>query len=272
MTSQNTKIIMKMINDKRQVSNKDFYTHTSLCPPARLMINRESLEELYNTLGNSLTDSNFISTIAEMPQNYSMLRIDIDKKVEISQGENPKDLYSIFEVINLVKSIQQYLRENIDGLQNKHLDCAFLSKKPYLSISEKDGKIYNKHGFHLQFINCFLSKEDNKRLSEHFHHLDKNFDKIYNHPWLMYGCQKKKESGRYEVQTIISHDGNCLTSEEYFKKYSIYDIQEKKIEYTKPVSFYYPRIFSINSFNRDTIDFKPEINNYTQHSKKLDYF
>jgi hypothetical protein len=231
--------------------------------------NRDGIEDLWGLHCDAVSSGSiYFSGIAEKPHHYSMLRCDVDQK-ELTDSKVAYELYSIFDALNLIKEIQAYLQQNIDGCQDRYLHCALLTKDPYLE--EKETGVYNKHGYHLQFVNCFLSKGDNSRLAEHFHRLDPKFDKVHNHPWLLYGSQKNAYSGSYSVSTVVLHNGTHQKPEEYFSTYKIYNSKEEIIQYTKPISWYYPRIFSIIAYNRDCCDFKPEVTNFDSESKKMDY-
>lgn len=237
------------MNDYKKLLNKHYaqqgqhFTHcakpTDESSGGRYSFGREGFEELLDLHSDLvMNDPAFLSSTLEMPQHYSMLRVDMDYKVVGATAVKP--LYKVFDAVNLIKKIQEYLKQNIDGVKPEHLRCAFLTKDPYIS---KDGDL--RHGYHLQFIHCFLPKQANTRLAEHFHSLDNNFDKIQNHPWLLYGSQKSKESGRYSVEQIVMEDGSCQDPEEYFQhNYSIFDLKENKIKFDKPIAWYYPRIFN----------------------------
>ena len=130
-------------------------------------LNRQNHEDLWASYCEEITTNpEYISGLAEKPQHYSMLRSDIDQKEE-TNSTVPYKMYSTLDAINLIKDIQQYLKENIKDCKPEYLHCALLKKSPYLSTTPKG--IFNKHGYHLQFINCFLSKDDNAKLADHFH-------------------------------------------------------------------------------------------------------
>ena len=248
-----TEELHKLMNSYRQKSGKGLYhTHLSMMDDFRgiFLLNRQGLEDLFQLHSDAISNPEgrcapeYLSGVSEKPQTYSMFRSDVDKKEE-TESTTPYEMYNVFDALNLIKDIQQYLKENIKGVRPHHLDCAFMTKPPYIS---EDG--YNKHGFHLQFVNCFLSKEDNERITKYFHNKDENYDKCaYYAPWLLYGSQKKRTTGRYKVNTIVKGDGTCVKPEEYFTNYKIYDKDEKQIEFTKDIAWYYPRIFSIIPYN-----------------------
>lgn len=250
-----------------------FHTHVGMMDICKGTFNlgKQQIKELFELhCEETFNNPNYLSGLAEKPQNYSMLRADIDNK-ELTTSDTPYTLYSAENCLDIIQKIQQYLKENIIDCKNKYLDCALLTKEPYISDTDK-GR-YNKHGYHLQFINCFLNKEDNSRLAEYFHSIDKKYDKIYNHPWLLYGSQKTKTTGKYKVSTIIKADGQHINPKEYFKTYKIYDYRERQIKFTKPIDWYYPRIFSIIPYNRlTTCEFKPIIDNFNKETKEVDFF
>jgi hypothetical protein len=260
----------KFLNPFRQ-SKGSFHTHVSMIDNYKGIFNlgRQQIENLWELHSKELeNNTEYISGIAEKPQNYSMLRADVDNK-ELTESKTSYELCSMDDALKLIKDIQQYLVDNIEDCNPKFLDCALLTKPPYISNTDKG--IYNKHGYHLQFINCFISKEDNTRIGEHFHNIDNKYDKIYNHPWLLYGSQKKKETGKYTIKSVITHDGKIINPEDYFKTYKIYNDQEKVIKYDKHISWYYPRILSIIPYNRLVCNFNVKIINTKSSSKYKNY-
>ncbi len=250
-----------------------FHTHVGMMEGCKgiFALDREGFEKLWNIHCDATYDKpNYLCGIAEKPQNFSMLRSDIDQKEETTKTQ-PYEMYSIFDALTLIKEIQEYLKENVVNCKSDNLHCALLTKDPYLSV-ESDGKTYNKNGFHLQFINCFLSKEDNKRLAKHFHSKNKTYDDCtYYAPWLLYGSKKKATTGKYSVTQIVLHNGSFASPEEYFKSYKIFDDRERQIKFTKPIPYYYPRIFSILSYGRDNnLTLKLEM--LDTEVNKIDYF
>ena len=272
MNNNNNKLKNFLKPYRQETGVNAFHTHVGMIDGCKGIFNlgRQQFEELWELhCEETLNNPKYLSGLAEKPQNYSMVRSDIDQK-EMTERTTPYEMYTVFEALNLIKEIQQYLKENIKDCKSSYLDCALLTKPPYLCKTDKG--TYNKHGYHLQFINCFLSKEDNTRLGEHFHKINNTYDKVHNHPWLLYGSQKKKETGKYTVTSIVKHDGQHTKPEEYFKQYKIYDDRERVIEYNKPISWYYPRILSIVSYNRECCDFKQEMNNLHTEIKQVDFF
>lgn len=123
---------------------------------------RDAFYKMYEELS---TKSDYISHFAENPQNYSMLRFDIYQKEE-TKSDIPYETYSTSDALNLIIDIQHYLRETIKDCKPDYLHCALLTNSPYISTTSHG--IFNKHGYHLQFINCFLSKDDNTKIADYF--------------------------------------------------------------------------------------------------------
>ena len=62
-----------------------------------------------------------------------MLRADIDQKELMTTSTKPYEMYSVFDALNLIKEIQNYLKDTITDCRQEHLDCALLTKAPYMS-------------------------------------------------------------------------------------------------------------------------------------------
>jgi hypothetical protein len=234
-----------LLKEYQHAGQKGNHTHTSMFnPKGSFQFNRTGFQKLFNLLPTTTEPCG----ISETPTGYTMLRTDIDNKEE-TDSTKAYPLYIDKDVFKLVFELQEYIKATVINVKPEHLHCAILKKDPYLKV--ENGKTYNKHGFHLQFINLFLNKEDSKRLATFFNEKDKSYDVCtYYAAWLMYGCQKSETSGKYTVSSIVLEDMKTVEPREYFKNYKIYDIDEKLIKYTKPIEFYYPRIFSILLMNR----------------------
>ncbi len=272
---------------------KDCETHTehsdyvSIVDKRKYCMNRKTQEQFFHLQGEMVMmkdKDKFLSSVCERMRlgGYTMLRADVDNKERVESDKiKPHKMFELSYVNNLIKDIQEYLQKHLNNLHNTSnnnnhnnpLHCVLLTKDPYIS-KEKDGKYYNKHGFHLQFVNCFLLKEDLKRIAEHFHEKDKSYDKcVYYGSWLLYGSKKKEVSGTYLADTVFLENGRTETPSKYFKTYPIYDyVKQDPIQYDRPIEYYYPRIFSIHSGNRNSQHIlKPEMNESTKRHHQLDY-
>ena len=232
--------------------DKTHHTHISMCEPlGKLGISRSKFDNLFD-LQYKHTQQGKLSGIAEAPYGYTMLRVDIDNKIECDCTTTPHTLFTNDDVFKLIKDIQAYLWVNIENVEYKYLDCAIMTKDPYLK--EEKGIWYNKHGYHLQFPNCFLNQEDMKRFATHFNAKYPFFDKCIHYvSWLLYGSKKSENSGCYSVQKVVDFELREYLPSEYFKNYKIYDDCENQIEFTQPIEYYYNRIFSIFIFGRNEL-------------------
>lgn len=246
----------------------DVFTHVDMVHPGKYVFDRNAFEDFMSAYSLEYTKPDFVCGVAERSTGYTMLRVDIDRKIP---GEIRKSLYDIAEVHTLITQIQTYLKQNICDYKHKHGDCAILTKDPYIKI-DKEGTSFIKHGFHLQFPNCFLCKDDFQRLETHFHSIYSEYDKICSHPWLLYGSRKTQTSGSYEVTEILKGTGATLDPKNYFKKYTIYNKQEKPIKYTRAIHRYYPQIFSIRPWNRPGVEFKEVVKqSIPKEQEQIDY-
>jgi len=234
-------------------TNASHHTHVNMMGlKGKYLFDRSSLEKLFDLLGENNANEDY--GLAEKPQHFSMLVIDIDYS---EASKSLKSLYKIQDVIdNVIKNITIFLSENIVNYESKHSDCVILTKDPYMS---KD-KV--KHGLHLAYINTFLSKEDYTKFESSMKLIIEGFDCIQNKPWLMYGSKKNEFSGCYKAESVyVSRDDSTellMDIESYFDfiDYHIFDSQEKKITLNENIRHYLPRILSIIPYNRSLSELK----------------
>jgi hypothetical protein len=177
--------------------------------------------------------------LAEIPPDgLQMFVVDIDNK---EKGDKVKSLYTYSSMLNIVKIIRETLTKY--GVpQNKLLDCSYLTKPPYV-----DDKGYVKNGFHLAFHNLFIYKQLHDIVEEELSEKIEGYDEMRGKPWLLYGCCKKKESGYYTLEKVLTHDGKEQEVEDYFLDYEITDKKQNPLEITREnVWKFLPRILSVN--------------------------
>lgn len=299
--------ILKNRNTDREVH----YTHVSCVrPKGRYGFGRKELDELWNLYCNQLqANPDLISGMAEIPQEYAMLVVDGDIKKKIldvykehpeikityTEGDQTKIKY---QPIRLYKPehIQQTIRIYQDVIKSvtkdwnpKHSVCILLEKDPYICDD------YIKSGFHLAFINYFCGKAlqdtyliprvvDKVDQAEIFKDLgysvsSKVLDIEKKHsnpkPWLLFGSRKSETSGTYKVSRAFAQDATEISLEEAFKDYKIYNGFEQEMKMDKEISYYYPRIFSINPCFRKNVDIVPMFDAsssipFTEHKESRD--
>jgi P4 family phage/plasmid primase-like protien len=259
---------------KKNRVDRSFHSHVSLVSPKGCyQINRKDIEEFWQSYSETIFENpNEVLGIAERPQNYIPVMVDIDIKIHCKEGERIKSVYTNKHVEDIVGIYQSVLRDIIDGITDKHLTCVLLEKKPY-SVSSTE----YKNGFHLHFPYIFLGKADHEvqlipRVEKQARDLkvfqdigfddsseliDKSYCRVR---WLLYGSRKGKEMDPYLVSKIYDSEMDVISPYEAFREYHLFDTQEKEIEITEEnVEFCLPRILSIIPFGRAICETKPNI-------------
>jgi len=252
-----------------------FHTHVSLIQPkGRYQFNRQGLEEFWDRYSDIITtDSNSILGIAEKPQHYSPILVDVDIKVKDEDDmEIGEKLYSEQQVKDVIQVYQSTLRKIVEDCTDEKLTCVLLEKDMY-SINKND-ITYIKHGFHLHFPYLFLSKVNQEvhliprvkdllnemKVFENLH-ITNSGDVIDNAcckvPWLLYGSRKNDSSQPYLVTKVYNSELDEISLEKAFKNYQLFDQKEKLIKIKHDVKKYLPRILSILPYGRPVSEVKP---------------
>lgn len=261
-------------------TDTNWHTHVSMVQPrGKFQFNRTTNEEFFNMYCDTMiSNPTGIMGIAEKPQLYTPVRVDIDLKLEddklgtIVNGH----LYSLKHVKQIVTAYQDVLREIIspDELTDKHLVCILL-EKPIYYISAGD-KRYAKNGFHLHFPSTFLSKVDQSihlmpRVKAKIKHLnvfgdigipDSSSlvdDCCTTVPWLLYGSRKSEDSEAYMYSKIYDKDCAEGSITSLMGDYHIFDDDEKRIRIGGRIMYYLPRVLSIVPYGRKTVNLKAGI-------------
>jgi P4 family phage/plasmid primase-like protien len=245
----------------------DTTSHVALVRPfGRYCISFQKMDDFMEMYCERISKGNFCA-LAEIPNTYCMLVVDVDlaKKTEIKDNETIPTLHTYDDIEDLVRIYQQAVKNNVRDCQDKHLECAVLRKKPYYI----KGKI--KHGFHLAFINLFISRAARdvyindavkKELNntDLFSHLGyETPDKVLDldkgskdKPWLMYGSGKSVDSGTYTLERI--YDSNMSWHNiDYLLEYKVFDCfgEDIELEEEEDIIYNLPRILSINPNSRE---------------------
>ena len=145
---------------KGHKSDNVYLTHVSLFGnKGKFCINRNNQETFWETYCTALQDDpNMLCGVAEKPQPYLPVLVDVDIARKMSDDEDrdsPVPIYNENHVKKLVEIYQNVLRQILDECSEEDLHCVFLKKDPYVSM-RKDS-YYTKHGFHLHLK--YLDKE-----------------------------------------------------------------------------------------------------------------
>ena len=267
-----TVVISSLLNKRR---TKDAYqTHVTLNPKGKYQFDRTTLEELFKTYCDVVYDGGStkqLFTIAEKPQQYLPVLVDIDIKIEIKEdGECPpldENIYTTENVEKIVEIYQSVIRNILEDCQESNLICAVLEKPAY--IDETKGRRYFKNGFHLHFPWTFMNTldqqvhlipriqkiADQRKVFDNIRDVDKSsrlIDKSYcKIPWLLYGSRKGNHMQPYTITHIYDANLHRISMEDAFTGYSVYDDNETEIHFSKPIEYYLPRILSIIPHGRD---------------------
>jgi P4 family phage/plasmid primase-like protien len=251
-----------------------WHTHVSMGQTkGRYQFSRQDLEEFWKVYGKAIHESpDTISGIAEKPQHYLPVLGDIDIKVrETEDMEVEDELHTEKHVKEVIEVYQSVLRKIVEGCTDTQLTCVLL-EKPLYRIT-KNGVSYAKHGFHIHFPYCFLNKVDQEvhlipRVQEMLSELktfedlgfensgemiDKSCCKV---PWLLYGSRKEIGMDPYKVSKVFNSEGTEIDLEDAFKRYPLFDMQEKLIKIKGKVEQYLPRILSIVPYGREVSEAK----------------
>jgi P4 family phage/plasmid primase-like protien len=259
------------------------YTHQSMGKMrCNYHFNRTVMEDFFNMYTEALKnkDSELVEIgIAESHkcQNYIPILVDVDLKFKEEDaneiGEFIGDFYSDEQVKKIIKIYQSVILSIVDNLSGENLICVLLEKNPYKVVKGQTSII--KHGFHLHFPNLFMQKIDQRiHLIPRVKEFVKNegvFDEIMsdsstviddgylNSPWLLYGSSKGEGYEPYLITKIFDKDCEEIGMEEAFRRYQIFDSQEKLIPIKGKISSYLPRIMSIIPRNRSPVMLKNNI-------------
>lgn len=248
-----------------------YHTHVSMAEPkGKYLFNRQILEEFWKYYCDDIVKTNFAYSIAEKPQQYTPVLVDVDLKMDLEDDDGKNEwtnLYSEETVKKIVQIYQQVLKDIVEELTDSNLACVFLSKPPYRKTT--NGKSFVKNGFHLHFPEIFLDKADQEihliprvqaiikkaKLFEYLGYEDSGtvIDKqACNVPWLLYGSKKEEFAQPYLISKVFNHAMEELTFDDAFKHYHIFDNHGRAVNTKGKVQYYAPRILSILPYSRET--------------------
>jgi P4 family phage/plasmid primase-like protien len=250
-----------------------FHTHVSLIrPKGKFQFNRQTLEDFWQAYCDFVeTNEDPMVGIAEKPQQYLPVLVDVDLRIR-DEGDDIGDaLYTEEQLKTVVEAYQSTLRQIVDNCTDADLVCTVLEKKMYQQT--KNEIVYFKHGFHLHFPYIFLNKVDqeiqliprvqdtikdarlfaNLGIEDSGSVIDKVCCKV---PWLLYCSRKTEENHPYKLTKVYDASLNEISLDKAFKHYQIFDHKEQVIPIKGKVEHYLPRILSIVPYGRSTKEIK----------------
>jgi P4 family phage/plasmid primase-like protien len=255
----------------------DYHTHVSMVQPlGKYNISRNNMEIFWEKYCTDLfeNEEKAVYGIAEKPQTYIPVLVDVDIKLPFSEDKDVKQLYTNHQIDSIVRDYQETLKNIIQDCQPTHLICFVLEKSAYKI--ESGGKEYIKNGFHLHFPYTFLSKNDHeahllprvKKLvdkSRVFHNLgfDQSGDLIdacyTRNPWLLYGSRKGEMMDPYVLSRILDNEREEIEIDQALSSYKIYDSDENELSFSGRYDYFLPRVLSIVPWCRTVSEIKPNL-------------
>ena len=274
MSSSN--INVKNILKETSVDSMDtvWHTHVSMVQPrGKFQFNRTTFARFWkNYCDVMIEEDESMFGIAEKPQTYTPVLVDVDIKVKEEENLNYGDhLYTENNVKKVINIYQRVLNEIVEDCTEDNLKCVLL-EKPIYYITTKEVR-YVKNGFHLHFPNLFLSKIDQTvHLFPRVKKIIKDENVFINigiqdsssvidectctNPWLLYGSRKNEESQPYIFSKVFNNALTEVDLEDAFGDHELYNEDEEIIQIKGNVKYNLPRILSILPFGRETSDVK----------------
>ena len=251
-----------------------YHTHVSLIQPhGKYQFNRQTEDEFWRYYCDNIELQIYNLGIAEKPQQYTPVLVDVDLKISEERNPMPGDeLYTLVQVEKVISIYQRVLREIVFECKDQNLTCVFLRKPPYRVTANTT--VYIKNGFHLHFPECFLDKAEQEihliprvkelmRTEEVFLNLGfENSGSVIDDssctvPWLMYGSKKEEGATPYLFDSVYNNNLETMSIEDAFRHYLLYDKHERAITIPRSkVNYYLPRILSIRLAGREVKELK----------------
>lgn len=212
--------IQELLNQVKTSDNT--YTHVSLGGHVfhgKFNINsNENTKLLYKLISQGLK-YNINLPIAEKPQEYGPIKVDIDLKIP-EENYNNKRLYSSEMINDIINSYRIVIRKYLN-VTNNNLTCILFEKKEPI---KKNGEY--KDGFHIifpylvveekvRYLICedVIKKYDNTDMFTSYcnpNPIDKQV--VASNPWMMYGCAKPA-SYPYYISKLYDYENNEISIE-----------------------------------------------------------
>ena len=144
-------------------------------------------------------EEDYLLDFAEIPlrKGYSRLVVDVDLEKESEVAIN------LHDTADVEKVYRAYVDVLTRYIPMSKCNAFLLEKQPYMKSEN-----ICKHGFHLHFINIFLTIEDKKFIREEAQKLTSfKLDAVDGNPWLLYSGSKNEKSGSYKITGVFEFAG-----------------------------------------------------------------
>jgi len=255
-----------------------FFTHVSLIQPKGKysLSSRLVMDKFWNLYSKIiLQEPETMLGLAEIPQNYTAVLVDVDLKFNLSYHPETSRLYTLEFVERMIRIYQDVLREVVKDVKDEELLCILLEKPMYQS---PDNYYHWKNGYHLHFPNLFLSRVDQEviiiprvrqLMSENKYDIIDEFnlfsEQLVNveritqlidtastrNAWLLYGSRKSEEQSPYTISQVYDHELQKVDWKDALRNCKIFDSEDEPIELNEGnIEFHLPRILSVCPNNR----------------------
>lgn len=206
--------------------------------------------------------------ILESTAIHTVIPVLVDADIK-KEGNEITRLYEPALILRLIQIYQTVIRQIVNDISDEDLLCVVLEKDPYLLENEKTMKKYIKHGFHLHFPRCLISRiiqekeliprvklEWKKQVgyNEFSVSLDNLIDRAYckGTPWLMYRSSKSANMQPYLITYMVDSNGNTIENLLPLLYMSLYRTDGTRIELSwDNIEYHLPRILSISPHGRE---------------------
>ena len=190
-----------------KTTDNSYHTHVSMVKPRGCFHIEVGELELFWQLYNLTRKDRITVGIAEKPQNYTGVVIDVDLYQEITPSDDITNvsLYMPEDIYTTLKLLTNNLRDDLDIKDERVLTSIVLEKPGYIR-----GTQY-RNGYHLQFPFLFvekewLSKTFLPKIKEFLPELDTHSPTV---AWLLYGSVKSEGTNPYAITAV--YDGDLQT-------------------------------------------------------------
>lgn len=254
----------------------EYHTHVSMIhPKGKFQISKHITESFWNSYSDDIfNESKLDYGIAEKPQLYLPILVDVDIKLEYSEDKDMDRLYTDYQLENVIRNYQDVIKNILNDCKPENLYC-FVLEKPSYKITAND-KEYIKNGFHLHFIHTILHRNDhenhllprvkkniNKDMTFKSLGIEKSGDLIdpsyTRNPWLLYGSKKNEGMKSYTLTKIYNEERDIISLEEAIKNYKCYTADEVEMNIKENSKYYLPRILSIIPWQKMSSELKPNL-------------
>jgi P4 family phage/plasmid primase-like protien len=269
---------LKQLLENNRVTG-DYHTHVSMIHPhGKFQVSKHISESFWHSYCNDILENDekeqFEYGLAEKPQTFIPILVDVDIKVEFTEDKDVTCLYTTYQLENIIRNYQDVLKNILLDCKPENLYCFVLEKPAYrIEVNHKE---YIKSGFHLHFPYTFITKSDhenhllprvkknvNKDMTFKSLGFERSGDLIdtgyTKAPWLLYGSKKKEGMNPYKLTKIYNEERDIISLEDALKEYKIYSAEEIEIDMKQHYSFYLPRILSIVPWQRQVSELRSNL-------------